>query len=391
MPVSTATSGLSLTDTPSTEAPSYHRQHSARGATGRLWRATLCALGGALLLLPSATQPVFAQFAPVPPIQLPTAKPGVAGAFVAMTQANQRIYAPNYVIGDGWAVLSVSLPYGDPSNPVSPSPAPIGSLSMFLNWGVTPWIVYRAAGGQVYQNTFQPWNSSPAMNVTAASGAPVTVSELIGFDSGNGYNSIFYRGTNGHICELYRPRQGGANWQVGDLAALTGAPLAAGDPAGFVRGDWYSAVIYRGADRQIYELHLPPSGGEWGWGSPSALAQAPLAKGNPSGFARWDSVTSIVYRGMDDHIHELYLPLPAQVPGAAWKTGDLTLLTMAPRADGDPVGWAFSKKQPLPGGVTQTDRQNCVAYRSQRPASLPLDVLCLETGRMNSWHRFTGM
>lgn len=151
-------------------------------------------------------------------------------------------------------------------------------------------------------------------------------------------------------------------------------------------------MVYRGADRQIYEIHLPPSGGTWTWGSPSGLAQAPLAKGNPSGFGRWDGVTSIVYRGMDDHIHELYLPLPAQSPGATWTHGDLTSLTAAPLANGDPVGWAFMKKEPLPGGATQTDLQNCVAYRSQRPVPLPLDLLCLETGRVNGWHRsFTGM
>ncbi len=62
---------------------------------------------------------------------------------------------------------------------------------------------------------------------------------------------------------------------------------------------------------------------------------------------RWDGVTSIVYRGMDDHIHELYLPLPAQSPSTTWTHGDLTSLTAAPLADGDPVGWAFMKKEPL--------------------------------------------
>lgn len=386
--------------------------------------------------LAAASPQLSAQFIP---IDLPGPKPGVAGPFVVMAHANQRIFASFYHLAGAWKVTEAAVPFGDPSAP-APAP-PVGSISVMTTATDKPWIAYRAASGQVWVRSYQQWNAWPSRNVTALSGAPTAVSDPVAFESGAGYSSIIYRGsnghiyelfttnpfgnawqwgdlsawtnapaatgtpaayrrsdlftavvyrgTNGHIYELYRPSDGGANWQVGDLTALTGAPRAAGDPFGYTRSDLYNAVLYRGSDRQIYLIEKRQSGGMWEWSSPSAIAQAPLAKGNPSAYSRWDGVTSVVYRGMNDHVYEIYRPSPVQVPGGTWSAGDLTLLTSASLASGDPAGWWIQKKVAQPDGSVKTEQQNCVAFRTQLVVPYPLNVLCLETGPANTRWRLS--
>lgn len=401
-----------------------------RLTSARLVRAALLGLVVAIAFA-AASDPLAAQFIP---INLPAPKPGVAGPFVVMAHANQRIFASLYDLANAWQVTEVAVQFSDPSAPVPP-PA-VGGISVVTTASGKPWMAHRTAGGQVYVRSYQQWNAWPSRNVTGLAGAPAAVSDPIAFDSGAGYSSIvyrgsnghiyelfttnpfgnvwqwgdlsawtnapaatgtpaayvrsdlftavLYRGTNGHIYELYRPTGGGANWQVGDLTALTAAPLAAGDPFGFQRSDWYNVVLYRGSDRQIYQIEKRQSGGVWEWSSPSAIAQAPLAKGNPSGYSRWDGVFSIVYRGQNDHIYEIYRSAPALVPDSTWRAGDLTLLTSASPAAGDPAGWWMLRKAVQPDGSVKTEQQNCVAFQTQLAVPYPLNVLCLETGPANA-------
>ena len=139
-------------------------------------------------------------------------------------------------------------------------------------------------------------------------------------------NAVVYRGIDNHIHEVYLPL--GGIWEVGDLSALTGAPPAAGDPSGYVRSDNVNSVLYRGIDNHIHELYLPLGGGSWLSADLSALSGAPPADGDPAAYRRSDNVNSVLYRGLDNQIHELYLPLG----GGSWRTGDLSALTGAPPA-----------------------------------------------------------
>jgi hypothetical protein len=59
---------------------------------------------------------------------------------------------------------------------------------------------------------------------------------------------------NNHIYELYL--SGGPPWKYGDLCLISGAPDALGDPAGYARSDGTNSVVYRGANDHIYELFL---------------------------------------------------------------------------------------------------------------------------------------
>jgi hypothetical protein len=66
-----------------------------------------------------------------------------------------------------------------------------------------------------------------------------------------------------------------------------------------------NSVVYRGADNHIHELYL--SGSIWRTGDLSAITGAPAAAGDPTVYVRGGSAGSVVYRGIDGHIHELWL------------------------------------------------------------------------------------
>ena len=130
------------------------------------------------------------------------------------------------------------------------------------------------------------------------------------------------------------------NWSVNDLTAATNAPAAAGDPDGYeftANGTSGMHVVYRGVDNDIHELYW--QNGAWGADDLTAATSAPAAAGDPSGFTFTADGTSgmhVVYRGADSDIHELYWQ------NGAWGVNDLTAATDAPAAAGDPNGFTFT-------------------------------------------------
>jgi hypothetical protein len=137
---------------------------------------------------------------------------------------------------------------------------------------------------------------------------------------------VVYVGSDHHIHELYLP-PGARTWTHADLSqnAQTSRrdpvpPADAGGPCGYVTPfDAVARVVYRGTDGHIHELFLRP-GGTWLYsdldrrlnGAASA-ASDPFCHVTPDGTARVD------YCGQDDHIHELWLQ-----PGGHWSYTDLT-------------------------------------------------------------------
>src|SRR5262249_5573931 len=158
---------------------------------------------------------------------------------------------------------------------------------------------------------------------------PATAGNPAVYVRSDGVNSVVYRGIDGHIHEIYLPF-GAAAWHVGDLSALTGAPAAAGEPAAYVRSDDVNYVVYRGIDGHIHEIYLPFGATAWHVGDLSVLTGAPAAAGDPTSYIRSDHVNAVVYSGLDDHVHEISLRLGAP----AWHVGDLSVLTGAPAAAG---------------------------------------------------------
>jgi hypothetical protein len=147
---------------------------------------------------------------------------------------------------------------------------------------------------------------------------------------------IFFRGTDGHVHELMSDATG-ASWQYQDLTAATGAPAAAGNPAGYpFLGQKTLHVVYRGADGTVHELWRDATT----WHHNPIGNGSPKAKSDPAGFVLERTGTQhVVYRGEDDHVHELWWD------SGGWHHNDLTTATKdAPLADGDPTGYAFEQQ-----------------------------------------------
>ena len=73
-------------------------------------------------------------------------------------------------------------------------------------------------------------------------------------------------------------------WSAGDLTAITAAPAGTGDPSPYVTLiDQTPRVVYLAADGHVHELSLPPGSG-WSHGDLSDLSGAGLAAGDPYGY-----------------------------------------------------------------------------------------------------------
>ena len=159
---------------------------------------------------------------------------------------------------------------------------------------------------------------------TQAAGDPAGYMFVVG---GQATQHVVYRGVDGHIYELWWDAQSG--WSRGDLTAITGATQAAGDPAGymFVVGDQATQhVVYRGIDGHIYELWWDAQSG-WSRGDLTAITGATQAAGDPAGYmfvVGGQATQHVVYRGVDGHIYELWWDAQS-----GWSRGDLTGVTGA--------------------------------------------------------------
>ena len=164
---------------------------------------------------------------------------------------------------------------------------------------------------------------------------------------------VVYRGKDDHIHELRL--QGG--WMQTDLSAalvnrVPTVPVA-GDPFAYVTPDFVPRVIYRGKDDHIHELRLQ---GGWMQADLSAMAAnaAPAvpAAGNPYAYTTTsDSIPRVLYRGRDEHIHELRFQ-----DGWIWTDLSAVVTNGAPAvaASGDPYGYITRELDPsraLPGAV----------------------------------------
>lgn len=167
---------------------------------------------------------------------------------------------------------------------------------------------------------------------TVANGTP-TFAMPWGYVRADGVTAVVYQGTDDHIHEL--TLQGG-KWHHFDLTAVANAtPISSGLMMGYVRADGVTSVLYRAADHHIHELIL--QGGKWHHFDLTAVANAtPISSDSsarPWGYVRADRVTAVVYRGMDNHIHEL----PLQ--GGRWYHFDLTTTAKAPSCSSNPMGY----------------------------------------------------
>jgi outer membrane protein assembly factor BamB len=141
-------------------------------------------------------------------------------------------------------------------------------------------------------------------------------------------NGKVYIATDSEQVCVYGLNPPAAVWHHRDISALATAPPAAGDPSGYVLGS--EVVVYRGTDNHVYAIFGAANQGPWSHADLTALTNAPLAAGNPFGFVH--GAQAVVYRGTDNDIHHLY----TVNNNTQWAQEDLTKLAGAPTAAGDP-------------------------------------------------------
>jgi hypothetical protein len=135
---------------------------------------------------------------------------------------------------------------------------------------------------------------------------------------------VFYVSEDNHINEL---RLLDSGWTHADLSAIVSnvAPAfpASGRPFAYVTADGVPRIVYRGGDNHIHELRLQ---GSWIQADLSAIVSdnppAFPAAGDPFAFVTSDGIPRVLYRGADNHIHELRLQ-------NSWIQADLSSLASA--------------------------------------------------------------
>ncbi len=236
--------------------------------------------------------------------------------------------------GNGWELWRTAWGIGH-SNLTSLGLAPkaTGDLSAYLDpAGNQQVVLYRNASQDVH-SLYWSTGAVGHDNLTGSSGPPNVAGNPIGyFTTFDGYNHVVYRSPDDHLIELYWTGIGAVG--SGDLTVQGSAPNALGDPSAYVDTHHHGNVVaFRGHDNHIHTVYwdLGPVGHD----NLSAVAGTPLAAGDPYGyFTAHNDSHQVVYRGTDDHIHELWWVGVAPVSG--W---DLSALSGAPAAGGDPVGY----------------------------------------------------
>ncbi|HST84780.1 MAG TPA: Dot/Icm T4SS effector Zinc-dependent metalloprotease LegP, partial [Kineosporiaceae bacterium] len=174
----------------------------------------------------------------------------------------------------------------------------------------------------------RPQNGWHHNDLVAATGAPIAAGNPAGYTwNVDQTQHVVYRSADGHIQELWF----NGSWNRNDLVIAAGAPAAAGNPAGYTWDvDNTEHVVYRSGDGHIHELWF---NGTWNHNDLVIAAGAPAAAGNPFGYT-WDvdKTQHVVYRSGDGHIHELWF-------NGSWNHNDLVVAAGAPVAVGDPAGY----------------------------------------------------
>jgi len=244
-------------------------------------------------------------------------------------------------------------------------------------------VVYRTAGGHIELLTIRgnPLPAATGVDLTALTGAPVAAGDPAMYQTnlaGQGLVlRIVYRAAGwggAHIVEL--SVRAGHPWKQADLTALTGAPAAAGNPAGYethLDGQGSTGrVVYRTASGHVEELSVR-AGHPWTRADLTALTGAPAAAGNPAGYLTHLTgqglAARVIYRTASGHVEELSVRV-----GHPWTRADLTAITGAPAAAGNPAGY-----QTILGGESPVAR---VVYRT---ASGHIEQLTVQGGQ--AWKR----
>ncbi len=233
--------------------------------------------------------------------------------------------------------MAASWHHGDLTKATAAPPASGDPAGYVFDAQQTQHVVYRSGDGHIRELWWDAAGGWQHGDLSAATGAPSAVGDPAGymFDAQETQH-VVYRSGDGHIQELWWDAAGG--WHHGDLTAATGAPNAVGNPAGYMfDAQGTQHIVYRDGTGNVQELWWDAAVG-WHHGDLSAATGAPAAAGDPAGYMFDAQGTQhVVYRSADGHIQELWWD-----SAGSWHHGDLTAATGAPNAVGDPAGYMFN-------------------------------------------------
>jgi hypothetical protein len=162
------------------------------------------------------------------------------------------------------------------------------------------------------------------------------VGEPFGYVRNDGRAAVVTRGTDGHVYQIAQiDAAGGPGFWLppADLSGSTGAPAASGNPIGYKRSSTVSSVLYRSTSNKIVELAF--SGGGWNDDVPSPGAPDAASTASPAGYVRPGDIPAMLYRSTSSDVIELTLN------GSTWSAVNLTTgaLGAPPKAHGNPFGY----------------------------------------------------
>lgn len=212
--------------------------------------------------------------------------------------------------------------------------------------GYTKQVVYVDHNYHIQEMHVSPGGQWQIMDLTAITGAPLAEgTHIAGYDWAAGRSKqVAYIDNRGHIIELYVGI--GGQWQFVDITQMIGAPLADRGNLGpsLTAFSWEAGkskqIIYQDCNRHIMEMYVT-IGGQWQLADLTMVAQAPLANtlGGIMGYD-WPAGRSkqVVYVDANYHVQELYVK-----ENDYWHCTDLMEVTNAPRVQKGPIaGFAWS-------------------------------------------------
>jgi kumamolisin len=234
-------------------------------------------------------------------------------------------------------------------------------------------VVFLDNTSHITEFSLSPGGGWMSADLTTATGAPAAAGSPFGYMTSMGDIQseqtfrVVYRGGDGHIYELYLPSDT-MRWKLSNLTAAAGAPLAAGDPMGYltpmgdIQAEQTARVVYRAVDGHVWELNLRANKLRWAANDLCAASGgAPSAAGDPFGYVtpmgdiQAEQTARVVYRAVDGHVWELNL----RTNKLRWAANDLCAASGgAPSAAGNPMGYV------TPMGGLALEKTARVLYRA---------------------------
>ena len=199
-------------------------------------------------------------------------------------------------VQDGGDLIALASP---------PAPPVTGQPSAFVDGSLVNNVIYRGGGNHIRRLS---WTTGAVLHedLSGFAGTPPAAGDPVGYYTPHDdTHQIVYRGTDGHVWELYWP--GNDPVSAWNLTEPSGAPSPAETPAAYYNAaENTKHVIYRSSDGRVHEIWWVPGGGIPNHVDITAAYGNPSAADRPAAFViESPNSQHVAYRGTDNHIYEV--------------------------------------------------------------------------------------